>query len=104
MKSILILIIILAGAFTLDAQTKTSLLPAADRKQLSRKEDSLQVLSDSMVNAIAPAGRFRSDSTFIKTFVRALKTRHSFYYPFDSLQTVSKLYPPDSSFRIFTWQ
>jgi hypothetical protein len=37
-------------------------------------------------------------------FVRALKTQHSFFYPFDSLQTISKLYPPDSTFRIFTWQ
>ena len=29
---------------------------------------------------------------------------YSFYYPFDSLQTISRLYAPDSSFRIFTWQ
>jgi hypothetical protein len=37
-------------------------------------------------------------------FVRALKTNHAFDYPFDSLITISKIYPPDSSFRIFTWQ
>jgi hypothetical protein len=36
--------------------------------------------------------------------VRALKVTGSFYYPFDSLETISKLYAPDSSFRIFTWQ
>jgi hypothetical protein len=36
--------------------------------------------------------------------VRALKTPHSFEYPFDSLITISKLVAPDSSFRIFTWQ
>jgi hypothetical protein len=36
--------------------------------------------------------------------VRALKTPNSFYYPFDSLITISKLVPADSSFRIFTWQ
>jgi hypothetical protein len=29
---------------------------------------------------------------------------NSFYFPFDSLQTISKLYSPDSVFRIFTWQ
>ena len=36
--------------------------------------------------------------------VRSLKIPNSFYFPFDSLQTISKLYAPDSSFRIFTWQ
>jgi hypothetical protein len=30
--------------------------------------------------------------------------RNSFDYPFDSLRTISRLYAPDSSFRIFTWQ
>ena len=37
-------------------------------------------------------------------FVRALKIKNSFYYPFDSLLTISKLVPEDSTFRIFTWQ
>lgn len=44
------------------------------------------------------------DTIFIKRFVQALKTPFSFYYPFDSLVTISKLCPPDSSFRIYTWQ
>ena len=46
----------------------------------------------------------RSDSLFIRTLVRSLQVKNSFYYPFDSLQGVSKLYAPDSSFKIFTWQ
>jgi hypothetical protein len=37
-------------------------------------------------------------------FVRALKIKGSFHYPFDSLITISKLSPTDSSFKIFTWQ
>jgi hypothetical protein len=36
--------------------------------------------------------------------VRALKTPHSFQFPFDSLTTISRVYAPDSAFRIFTWQ
>jgi len=36
--------------------------------------------------------------------MRGLKTTNSFYYNFDSLQTISMLYAPDSSFKIFTWQ
>lgn len=79
-------------------------ISTADRKQLQKKEDSLKVYADSMINAETAGKRFLSDSQFVKTFVRALKTPYSFSYPFDSLLTVSRLYPADSSFRIFTWQ
>jgi len=88
--------------FTAGAQNKH--LPSADRKLLLKKEDSLKVFADSMINAEIDGKRFRSDSFFTKIFVRALKIPHSFYYPFDSLETVSIQYPEDSSFRIFTWQ
>ncbi len=33
----------------------------------------------------------------------ALEREGSFRYPFDSLVTISRLFAPDSSFRIFTW-
>ncbi len=79
-------------------------LPAALIKDLRLKEDSLKTFSDSMINALEAPDRFRSDSNFIRGLVRALKEKNSFYYPFDSLRTVSRLYAPDSSFRIFTWQ
>lgn len=75
----------------------------ADRKELLKKEDTLKSLSDSMVFSEQTATRFRSDSVFTRAFVRALKVKNSFYYSFDSLN-VSKLYAPDSTFRIFTWQ
>jgi len=76
----------------------------ADKKLLIKKEDSLKIYADSMINAVGAGKRFLSDSQFVKTFVRALKMSNSFLYPFDSLATVSRLYPADSSFRIFTWQ
>jgi len=79
-------------------------LSSTNKKILDKKEDSLKNAADSMVNGIAPAKRFRSDSILVRTLVRALQINNSFYYPFDSLLAVSKLYPPDSSFRIFTWQ
>lgn len=75
-----------------------------DLKELRKKEDSLKILSDKMINAEDAPERFRSDSNFIRGLVRALKTSNSFYYPFDSLRTISHLYSPDSTFRIFTWQ
>lgn len=71
---------------------------------LQQKEDSLKQYSLDLIQAINAEKRFKADSLFTKIFVRALKIKGSFNYPFDSLQSISKLYPPDSSFRIFTWQ
>ena len=76
---------------------------SADKKQLALKEDSLKKFSKAMVFGQSPADRFRSDSNFVRILVRALRTKNSFYYPFDSV-SISKLYSPDSAFRIFTWQ
>jgi outer membrane lipoprotein-sorting protein len=73
-------------------------------KIMQQKEDSLRKLSGQIIQGINADNRFTADSTFTRTLVRALKTPHSFYYPFDSLQTVSVLYSPDSVFRVFTWQ
>jgi hypothetical protein len=75
-----------------------------DQKDWKLREDSLRHFSDSLVQSETLLTRLRSDSQFIRTLVRSLKEKNSFYYPFDSLQTVSHLYAPDSSFRIFSWQ
>jgi hypothetical protein len=75
-----------------------------DLKYLQKKEDSLAVYSVKLLQGINDIDRFKADSTFTRIFVRALKTTNSFYYPFDSVQSISKLYAPDSSFRIYTWQ
>jgi hypothetical protein len=74
------------------------------RAQLETQQDSLTRFAYDIVNAPEAEQRFRADSFFIRMLVRTLKIPNSFYYPFDSLQTISKLYAPDSSFRIFTWQ
>ncbi len=81
-----------------------SQISIADQKTLRKKEDSLKIFCAKVLEDTLPQKRFASDSIFTKTLVRALKVNGSFYYPFDSLQTISKLYAPDSSFRIFTWQ
>ena len=77
---------------------------AAEKKELQRREDSLQQFADKIVNGETPEQRFRADSQFVRSLVRTLRLPHSFYYPFDSLETISRLYAPDSSFRILTWQ
>jgi hypothetical protein len=79
-------------------------LSAAAETVFRQREDSMKGYAYGIVNDSAAEDRFRSDSNFIRSLVRALRLPNSFYYPFDSLQTISRLYAPDSSFRIFTWQ
>ena len=76
----------------------------AELKTLRQKEDSLKTYAAEIIQADKSEERFNADSLFTRILVRALKNNNSFYYPFDSLETVSRLYAPDSSFRIFTWQ
>jgi hypothetical protein len=80
-------------------------LPAtAQRTAFRASEDSLTNLGNIMVNGRTSSERFQADSQFTRILVRALKIKNSFYYPFDSLENVSHLYAPDTTFRIFTWE
>ena len=75
---------------------------SVDYKSLQKKEDSLKILSIKILEAINPIDKVKADSAFIGLLVRALKIKNSFNYSFDSV-FISKLYAPDSSFKIFTW-
>jgi hypothetical protein len=78
-------------------------ISSVDLKSLIRKEDSLKHLAKSLIVDSLTAGRMRNDSLFVRTLVRALQIKNSFYHPFDSVIGISKLYAPDSTFRIFSW-
>jgi hypothetical protein len=82
----------------------TQSLSNSNYNLLSDLEDSLKSHALNMIFHENPNMRLNEDSLFTRQFVRALRTPHSFSYPFDSIITVSKVYAPDSSFRIFTWQ
>lgn len=100
MRSIFVFVCVL---FTVAASAQK--IAKADVAWLQRfEDDSLKPASRQMIFDTVPGRRFAADSAFVKRFVRALKTNNSFYYPFDSVTTVSILYPPDSTFRIFTWE
>ncbi len=100
MRKVFLFIICSLIVTSLSAQTASSY----DLPYLQQKEDTLKGYADKIVNGQSASIRFNNDSLFTRMFVRALKTPYSFSFPFDSLQTISKLYAPDSSFRIFTWQ
>lgn len=88
--------------FTVSVQAQ-KMIPSTDLKALKAREDTLKVLAKNLIVDSLTAGRMRNDSLFIRTLVRALQVKNSFYYPFDSVQGISKLYAPDSTFRIFSW-
>ena len=102
-KKINIKLVSILLLFSFAVQAHAQLKPQ-DEKMLHGMEDSLKVWSKQMVMAQDASTRFYADSIFIKKFVQALKVPGSFHYPFDSVKTVSKLYAPDSSFRIYTWE
>ena len=79
-------------------------ISAENLKFLKSQEDSLQLYSHEMIFDSFAENRFHYDSAFIRTLVKSLRTPYSFEYPFDSIVTVSRLYAPDSTFRIFTWE
>jgi hypothetical protein len=78
-------------------------IASGDLKKLRAKEDSLLEYSLYLNTDSLTEDRMVSDSIFTKILVRALQVKNSFYYPFDSLRGISRLYAPDTTFRIFTW-
>ena len=99
LKTFVLTMLVLLGIQTIHAQ----IIAPADRKKLQAKEDTLQLYARNLVMDSSTADRMISDSIFTRVLVRALQIKQSFYYPFDSVQGVSHLYAPDSTFRIFTW-
>lgn len=105
-RSALLLLLTLASAPSAFSQKKEragQLSPEA-LQQLHRAEDTLAVFAFAITNDTSAEMRFLACKSLITGLVRALKTENSFRYPFSRLNSVSILTPPDSSFRVFTWQ
>lgn len=102
-KSFLIQSLVAGLLLLLSYNSHAQLISAGDKRKLREKEDTLKDYAMYMITDTTTADRMISDSIFTRTLVRALQIKNSFYYPFDSVQGVSRLYAPDSSFRIFTW-
>ena len=100
MRRICITIISFFFLFTLQAQRKQP----ATVQLLTQLEENMLNYANDIVNATEMVDRFRADSFFTRALVKALQVPYSFSYGFDSLKTISRLYAPDSSFRIITWQ
>lgn len=114
MKKLLLILfcLICANAFAQKVKTPPpppvintgNTISKANLTKLMLYEDTLTMLSNRFTGDSTSDDRKKANYDFIPTLVRALKVDNSFYFPFDSFTTVSKIYAPDSSFRILTWQ
>ncbi len=100
MNKLIAFFVCLLSILQLHAQQKKDL----NILKITKIEERIKDYSIAILNATEMVDRFRADSLFTRGLVQALKVPNSFYFPFDSLITISKIYAPDSSFRIFTWQ
>jgi hypothetical protein len=100
MNKTIILLICIFCFLQINAQQKK----VPNLLKIAKIEEGIKDYSIAILNATEMVDRFRADSLFTRGLVLALKVPNSFYYPFDSLITISKIYAPDSAFRIFTWQ
>jgi hypothetical protein len=98
MRSFLTTLFVTISFINLTAQS------TADKKALRSAESTLKTYAFEITNSDEMVDRTIADSFFTRSLVKALKIPYSFNYGFDSLKTISRLYAPDSSFRIITWQ
>ncbi|MFN9665759.1 MAG: hypothetical protein ACK57C_04110 [Bacteroidota bacterium] len=77
---------------------------SAEQVSFASMETILREQAYNIINGNEWSDRLLADSIFTRTLVRTLRAKNSFRYAFDSLGTVSVLYAPDSTFRIFSWQ
>ncbi|SHN38867.1 hypothetical protein [Chitinophaga sp. CF418] len=84
-------------------QAQRARISPANEAVMRTQQDSLQILSATILRGRDESTRQQANDRFIPKLVQTLKTPYSFDFKFDSLTTISIQYPADSTFRIFTW-
>lgn len=78
-------------------------LSTEGREKMEEIENIMITMGDSMINNMDDRVRIRNAYLLIPMLKEALITPGSFHYDFDSIRSISITYPPDSTFRIFSW-
>ena len=97
-RAVFLTLVIIFSSLTSFAQ-----LTPQGSERMKLYEDSLKFLSTKVLSAERDSAKIRACYKIIPTLVEALKTPGSFKYKFESLESISILYPDDSTFRIFSW-
>lgn len=78
-------------------------LTEKDLSYFKQFEDSLRVMQKNVFSQKTDTAKFRANARFLKLWDEVLLNDLSFYYPFDSLNQVSRLVSADKKVRIITW-
>lgn len=73
------------------------------QKVLQEYEDTLSTLAYTIMHGETETIRLEANRGFYSEILEVLKYKNSYYYPFDSLKSISILQPDDQSFRLFNW-
>jgi hypothetical protein len=101
MKRFLSLVLVLFCLQVAAQRKSDSKAAAAAPSPIAQIEESIKDYALGIMNAEDMIDRFRADSLFTRGLVQALRQPNSFQYRFDSLTTISKIYAPDSSLKLF---
>ncbi len=77
---------------------------AVSQKSLAEMESELAFHADVMSNATISKHRVTAMIEFNALFEKAIQSKNSYDYSFDSLKWISKKMPADQSFKIYTWE
>lgn len=100
--SIIVSLFFLSGSLLAQGE-KSNYHSDLELSKLRAIETELGTLSDKMINDVSYLDRVDANKRIIPRLVDALKVRNSYYYDFSSLEHLSAVYAPDSTFRILTW-
>ncbi len=78
--------------------------PQSNAQSLEEHESTLAELSVQLVNDSLLENRKAAFANLMTEFEAAFKLDSAYSFPFDSVVGVSRLYAPDSTFRMLTWQ
>ena len=72
-------------------------------KLIAEYEDTLKIMAQIIMNGDNEEKKRIANTAFTNTLTEVLQYEKSFNYSFDSLITISRIYSPDKTFRIFNW-
>lgn len=99
LKSLALFILLLAASFTANAGK----ISPADSAKFAEYEVELKRLSYYTMNFPFEKARQDASDSLERLLAKVLDEPNSFYYPFDSMQTVSRIVTEDKKLRFFTW-
>lgn len=86
-----------------EATAQTNRIDSLTLDTLRDSERRLNDMGFRMIMTTDEDERLLSARNFLITLSRTLRIQKSYFYPFDSVKSMSKLYSPDNRFRIITW-